>query len=208
MGDKIINSRNFILMILIYFLVYLGTIFMTFDSARHLKLQVLVFLILIVAGFMVLYGINNDEMWTWQLSTLMFVVVMFNLINLEYSARNIPVFTISIIAAIIGFIISISNLRSYEKIKQDLYDEQAKELEFEADELEDKDQLISDQIKPIIEKEKAKIETYGLKQQAANEIEMEAYDLVDAEEKIESVKKKARKKPKKKLKKVKMPKKK
>jgi len=71
-----------------------------------------VFLLFILVSFLFMLGLFVEERWGYVVGFMLFLLVLVNLLVLKFMlVDNLAVFAIAMIAALIGFIICIANMK-------------------------------------------------------------------------------------------------
>jgi len=101
-------------MYIILLVLFLGLIDMTFDLTRYAFMgQFLILLVLLFLGMLSAMGMSKKSTWAWKLFTLFFVVVFLDMLLVYILAiSQIVMFLHYLIIAIVGFFISLFNVRS------------------------------------------------------------------------------------------------
>jgi len=137
------GAKSFITIVLVLFLALLSDIFLVFRlRSSEFYLELILLCIFGIVALMVLFGAFFDEMWTWQLAAAMFTVMIVNFMVLRIVAHTKGLAWLGILAAVIGFLVSIANIKSYDDYTDELemqsqskLDEE-KQIMKEAEELE------------------------------------------------------------------------
>ena len=106
-------GQKFIQFSIILFITYVCTILLIFKTSGWLfKIEFFVFLLFILVSFLFMLGLFVEERWGYVVGFMLFLLVLVNLLVMKFLlAGNLAVFAIAMIAALIGFIICIANMK-------------------------------------------------------------------------------------------------
>lgn len=115
------GAKSFVTIVLVLFLALLSDIFLVFKlRSSEFYLEFVLLCIFGIVSLMILFGAFFDEMWTWQLSTAMFTVMIVNFMVLRLVAHTKGLAWLGILVALIGFLVSIANIKSYDDYADEL----------------------------------------------------------------------------------------
>ena len=109
------GAREFIAVVLVMFLSALSAIFLVFELHRAaFYLEFLLLLIFGIVSLAVLFGAYFDEMWTWQLSTMLFTALTANFLLLRIAASRPLLSWFGVLISMLGFFVSVASIKSYD----------------------------------------------------------------------------------------------
>lgn len=105
-------GKKFIGLLLIFLITFLSFLFLIFNSSGLLlKFEILLFLIILFASFIVLLGVYVEERWSWTLSFFVFIIILIDTFLLRYFVGgHFYLYSITFIAGLIGFLFSLANM--------------------------------------------------------------------------------------------------
>jgi len=121
-------GKKFIKLLLVFLVFFIGWIFFSFKThGLLLKLQLLLLIVFMLASFIILLGIFVEERWSWSLSFILFALAILNVLFIKYYvAGNNWLFGITLLAALAGFMISISNMGKDREVIEEPIEEMPK----------------------------------------------------------------------------------
>lgn len=142
MGDS-----KFITILVLFFLNFFWMIKLIFGFyGLFLRLELLLFLAMLFLSIIALAGIYSDGNWAWALASIIFAVNLINLAYIYFRTARLFLFTGVILVNIIGFIMSVTNIKSREEEEYDKYEGKVKKGV-------DKEEVVVEEIKPLKEGE-------------------------------------------------------
>ncbi len=112
------GERRFIILLLILFLNFLGTIFVIFQmKSGTFTIHFLVSLLFIIIGVIVLCGVLTDRPWTYQLGMLLFAGIIIQTILVLVGKGLFWRISFLMLIDLVAFLICVGSLESYEERK-------------------------------------------------------------------------------------------
>ena len=110
------NFGAFVIMDLIFLVVFFGLVLLVFDLTRiSFILEVMLLLALLLIVMVALIGVYNNLRWGYVLSSLLFAVILVDLLLIHFRNPAIGLaFFVTTVMAAVGFIISIVGIKEDE----------------------------------------------------------------------------------------------
>ncbi len=142
------NSKYFIL-IIIFFINLIGLTSIIFGIGPFFISELLVLFLFLVSAVIIIYNLYNKREEVWIISLLFFAAYFINITFLYFYSQNQALFVLLILTTIIGFIISIENIKGKIKAKS-AYE---KEIIREAEELTKAEKYFEEKTPDIVVEE-------------------------------------------------------
>ncbi|MFH1511493.1 MAG: hypothetical protein ABIF10_07415 [Candidatus Woesearchaeota archaeon] len=136
-------GKRFVAIIIIAFFYFLALIPVVFDLKGIFVPGLFVLLALLFFAFMASIGVYLEKRWSWGLYTLVFALGLANVMWIYYSTTRLFLFAIAIVTAVIGFLMSVLNIKAFEDYEYKKYKEKVDKGNISDDE------VIVEEIKPI-----------------------------------------------------------
>ncbi|OIO63787.1 hypothetical protein AUJ83_00695 [Candidatus Woesearchaeota archaeon CG1_02_33_12] len=142
------NSKYFII-IIIFFINLIGMISIIFGIGPFFISELLLLFLFLVSAVIIVYNIYHNREEAWIISLLFFAAYLINITFLYFYSQNQALFVLLILTTIIGFIISIENIKGKIKAKS-AYE---KEILREAEELTKAEKYFEEKTPDIVVEE-------------------------------------------------------
>ncbi len=112
------GEKRFIILLLILFLNFIGTIFVVFQQHREMFYgNFILSLFFIAVGIVFLYGLYKDRPWAYQIGMLLFAAILIHVMLLRYEKGSFLRFLALAVVDAAGFLICLGSLESYDERK-------------------------------------------------------------------------------------------
>jgi len=142
------NSKYFII-ITIFFINLIGLISIIFGIGPFFISELLLLFLFLVSAVIIMYNLYHKREEVWIISLLFFAAYLINITFLYFYSQNQALFVLLILTTIIGFIISIENIKGKIKAKS-AYE---KEILREAEELTKAEKYFEEKTPDIVVEE-------------------------------------------------------
>jgi len=142
------NSKYFII-IIIFFINLIGLISIIFSIRPFFISELLLLFLFLISAVIIMYNLYHKREEVWIISLLFFAAYFINITFLYFYSQNQALFVLLILTTIIGFIISIENIKGKIKAKS-AYE---KEILREAEELTKAEKYIEEKTPDIVVEE-------------------------------------------------------
>jgi hypothetical protein len=103
---------SYITLLIILFIDFIGMIILTSRSTQFFIFQLFLIILFILLALIFMTGIVKNRSWAWKVASLYFLLFLIILSFTYLNSRGILVFGGSSVLAAIGFLISVSNIRT------------------------------------------------------------------------------------------------
>ena len=146
------TKPRYFIIIIIFFISLIGLTSIIFNIKDFFVSELLVLLLFLISAVIITYNLYNQRRAAWIMALLFFAAYLINITFIYFYSQNQALFVLLMLTTIIGFILSIENIRGKIRPRS----EYEKEIMKEADELvkaekdfEEKTQdIIVEEVKP------------------------------------------------------------
>ncbi|GEM_PF-2837857 len=142
------NPKHFII-IIIFFINLIGLTNIIFSIKPFFISELLVLFLFLASAVVIVYSLYHDREEVWITSLLFFAAYFINITFLYFYSQNQALFVLLILATIIGFILSIENIKGKKRAKP-AYE---KEIMREAGELTRAEEYLKERTPDIVVEE-------------------------------------------------------
>jgi len=141
-------DKKYFIIIAIFFINFIGLTRLIFSIKDFFVPELLVLLLFLISAVIITFNLYHQRRTAWIMALLFFAAYLINITFLYFYSQNQALFVLLILTTVIGFIISIENIRGKTRVKS----EYEKEIIHEAEELtkaeEELPDLIVEEVKP------------------------------------------------------------
>jgi len=141
-------DKKYFIIIAIFFINFIGLTSLIFSIKPFFIPELAVLSLFLISSVIIMYNLYHNREEIWIMSLLFFAAYLINITFLYFYSQNQALFVLLILTTIIGFIMSIENIRGRTRVRP----EYEKEVMREAEELtkaeEELPDLIVEEVKP------------------------------------------------------------
>jgi len=141
-------DKKYFIIIAIFFINFVGLTSLIFSIKPFFIPELVVLSLFLISSVIIMYNLYHNREEIWIMSLLFFAAYLINITFLYFYSQNQALFVLLILTTIIGFIMSIENIRGRIRVRS----EYEKEVMREAEELtkaeEELPDLIVEEVKP------------------------------------------------------------
>jgi len=142
-------DKKYFIVIILFFISIIGLASTIFNIKDFFVPELLVLLLFLISAVIITYNLYNQRRTAWIMSLFFFAAYLINITFLYFYSQNQALFVLLILTTIIGFIISIENIKGKIKAKS-AYE---KEILREAEELTKAEKYFEEKTPDIVVEE-------------------------------------------------------
>jgi hypothetical protein len=139
-------GKRFIGIVVISFFYYLPLIPIIFGMTSHFKIELVAYAFLLLLGLIAAVGVYRERQWSWGMFTIVYALALANVLWVYYNTSSVWLFAITIVAAVVGFMVSVLNIKAFEEYEYYKYKDKVEKGVSE-------DEVIVEEIKPMGKKD-------------------------------------------------------
>jgi len=113
-------STRYTIATLLFGLVLLSTLFLEMSMAEYYRFELVLVCIALVLSALVVWGLYKTESWSWPASTVLFAVLVGNLMFVFWITQWLSLFLIGLVLGIVGVVMSVLSIPDKAEV-QDFY---------------------------------------------------------------------------------------
>jgi len=142
-------DKKYFIVIILFFISIIGLASTIFNIKDFFVPELLVLLLCLISAVIITYNLYNQRRTAWSMSLFFFAAYLINITFLYFYSQNQALFVLLILTTIIGFILSIENIKGKIRTRS----EYEKEIIHEAKELVKAEKHLEEEIPDIIVEE-------------------------------------------------------
>ncbi|GEM_PF-4567108 len=113
-------STRYTIATLLFGLVLLSTLFLEMNMTEYYRFELVLVCIALVLVALVVWGLYENESWSWPASTVLFAVLVGNLMFVFWITQWLSLFLVGLVLAIVGVVMSVLSIPDKAEV-QDFY---------------------------------------------------------------------------------------
>jgi len=111
------KAGSYLALLVILLIDFTGMIILVSRSINYVIFEFFLLVLFLLLSAIIVVGVYKNKSWAWKVASLFFLLLLINLAFTYLQSWGIIVFSISSILAAVGFIISVSNMAAYRKLR-------------------------------------------------------------------------------------------